>query len=48
MLAEELFDPETIAGHYARLLGLAAQRRRVEVGHWVPEVPASAYRAVVG
>ena len=45
-MAERMFCPATVAERYLQLLTAAAARKRVEIEHWIPEVPESAYRFV--
>jgi glycosyltransferase involved in cell wall biosynthesis len=45
-MAEELFEPARVLGKYAEVLEAAAARRRGGISHWVPAVPATAYRAL--
>jgi glycosyltransferase involved in cell wall biosynthesis len=41
-LAEQLFDPSLVAAKYAEILTAAAQRKKISIDHWVPQVPESA------
>ncbi|MGD0381901.1 MAG: glycosyltransferase family 4 protein [Thermoguttaceae bacterium] len=41
-MAEQMFDPSLVAAKYAEILSAAAQRKRISIDHWVPQVPESA------
>jgi glycosyltransferase involved in cell wall biosynthesis len=43
-MALRLFDRDTFAERYEKILQAAAIRKRVPLEHWLPEVPDSAYR----
>ena len=42
-MAETIFPPETILGRWIDILTAAAERKRIPIEHWYPEVPESAY-----
>jgi glycosyltransferase involved in cell wall biosynthesis len=44
-MAERMFDPAVVAGHYAHVLQAAAERKRVSLEHWIPNVPESALQS---
>jgi glycosyltransferase involved in cell wall biosynthesis len=45
-MAEWMFDSATVAARYARVLSAAAERKRIAVEHWIPDIPDSAYRCL--
>jgi glycosyltransferase involved in cell wall biosynthesis len=40
-MAEQMFDPGSVAAKYAEILSAAAQRKRTPIEHWVPQIPES-------
>jgi glycosyltransferase involved in cell wall biosynthesis len=40
-MAEQMFDPSLVAAKYVEILSAAAQRKRISIDHWVPQVPES-------
>jgi len=46
-MAERMFDPAVVAGHYTHVLQAAAARKRVHLEHWVPSTPESALQSLM-
>ena len=45
-MAEKMFNSENIAASYLCLLEAAASRRKINIQHWIPEIPFSAYQTL--
>lgn len=45
-MAERMFNPAVVAGHYAQVLSAAAARKRVPLEHWIPNIPESARKSL--
>ncbi len=43
-MAETMFSPQTFVNHYSEVLTAAANRHRIKIEHWMPDVPESAIR----
>ncbi len=46
-MAEVMFSPETFVNHYSKLLNAAAHRKRIQLEHWMPDVPQSAIKTAI-
>ena len=45
-MAEQIFHPTTVTQRYRDVLTAAAGRKRMNIEHWTPDVPDSAYRSL--
>jgi glycosyltransferase involved in cell wall biosynthesis len=43
-MAETMFSPQAFVKHYSEVLTAAANRHRMKIEHWMPDVPESAIR----
>lgn len=45
-MAEQMFNPTSVATRYATILSAAAERKLIQVEHWIPTIPDSAHAAM--